>query len=147
MTPKEENDLFYVCSMIEYLGRKTKNKRNVIVDCLGEAGIRKQLYDAEVNHCLSFGQVSDELIEQYQIPQGDFDTVSDCKYTLPSETDIGGLYRTLIMDCAQPGREVEELMQVFRSFISEKISNFNSDLYYQNPSYLKYSYQAGYLLD
>lgn len=57
MTPKERNDLFYVCSLVEYTARKTKNKRKVIVDLLGERGIRKQLYDAEVNHCLSFEQV------------------------------------------------------------------------------------------
>lgn len=62
MTEKEQNDLFYVCSLIEYVARKTKNKRKVIVEKLGAGGVRKQLYDAEVNHCLSFEQVSDELI-------------------------------------------------------------------------------------
>ena len=87
MTPKEQNDYFYVCSLIEYIARETKNKRGTIVNSLGKKGIEKQLYDAEVNHCLSFEQVSDE------------------------------------------------------------ISNFNTDLYYQNPSYLECSYQEGHLLD
>ena len=68
MTPKEQNDYFYVCSLIEYIARKTKNKRGTIVNLLGKKGIEKQLYDAEVNHCLSFDQVSDELIEFYNIP-------------------------------------------------------------------------------
>ncbi|EET62113.1 hypothetical protein BRYFOR_05777 [Marvinbryantia formatexigens DSM 14469] len=147
MTTKEQNDLFYVCSLIEYIARKTKNKRKVIVDRLGIEGIHKQLYDAEVNHCLSFEQVSDELIEQYNIPQGEFDTISNCKYTIPSETDIGRLYSIIIEDCAEPGHEAEELLQVFSSFISEKISDFKTDVYYQNPSYLECSYKAGYLLD
>ena len=31
--------------------------------------------------------------------------------------------------------------------ISDEISNFNTDLYYQNPSYLECSYQEGHLLD
>lgn len=147
MTIKEQNDLFYVCSLIEYIARKTKNKRKAVVEKLGAEGVRKQLYDAEVNHCLSFEQVSDELIEQYRITQGDFDTISDCKYTIPSETEIGRLYSIMIEDCAKPGNEVEELIQIFSSFISDKISDFKTDIYYQNPSYLECSYKAGYLLD
>lgn len=68
MTEKERNDYFYVCSLIEYIARETKNKRGVIASALGLDGLEKQLHDAEVNHCLSFEQVRDELIEQYQIP-------------------------------------------------------------------------------
>ena len=120
MTEKEKNDYFYVCSLIEYTARQTKNKRRVIVEALGKTGIEKQLYDAEVNHCLSFEQVSAELIAQYKIADGNFDTITDCKYTVPSFMDIGKLY---------------------------SIMNFQTDVYYQNPSYLECSYRAGYLLD
>ena len=44
-------------------------------------------------------------------------------------------------------KEVDELMKIFSSFISEEISDFNTDVYYQNPDYLECSYRAGYLLD
>ena len=114
---------------------------------IGTDGISKQLYDAEVNHCLSFEQVSDELIEQYKIPYGDFDTITQCKYSVPSEIDIGRLYSIIIEECAKPGDEVNELIRVFSSFISEKISDFKTDVYYQNPSYLICSYREGHLLD
>lgn len=147
MTEKEKNDYFYVCSLIEYIARQTKNKRRVIVEALGKEGIEKQLYDAEVNHCLSFEQVSDELISQYQITDGDFDTITDCKYAIPSFLDIGKLYSIMIEDCAESGEEVEELINIFSSFISDEISDFQTDVYYQNPSYLECSYRAGYLLD
>lgn len=147
MTEKERNDYFYVCSLIEYTARKTLNKRGTIVKALGEKGIDKQLYDAEVNHCLSFEQVSDEIIEQYNIQQGDFDTITDCKYTVPGYMDIGKLYSIMIEDCAKPGEETKELIKIFCSFISDEISDFNTDLYYQNPSYLEWSYREGYLLD
>ena len=147
MTAKERNDFFYVCSLIEYIARETKNKRGVIVKAPGKDGIEKQLYHAEVNHCLSFEQVCDEVVEQYQIAKGDFDTITGCKYTIPSYQDIGKLYSIMIEDCAEPGKEVEELIHIFTSFISDGISNFQSDLYYQNPNYLECSYKAGYLLD
>lgn len=147
MTKKERNDYFYVCSLIEYVARQTKNRRGVITKALGKVGVEKQLYDAEVNHCLSFEQVGDEIIAYYQISNGDFDTITDCKYNVPSFMDIGKLYSILIEDCATPGKEVDELMNIFSSFISDEISDFQTDLYYQNPSYLKCSYEAGHLLD
>ena len=147
MTEIERNDFFYVCSLIEYIARQTKNRRRVIVEALGKEGIEKQLYDAEVNHCLSFEQVSDEVIERYKIPEGDFDTITECRYEVPSFMDIGKLYSILIEDCAEPEREVDELIKIFSSFISDKISDFQTDIYYQNPSYLECSYMAGYLLD
>lgn len=147
MTEKEKNDFFYVCSLIEFIARQTNNKRGSIVAALGKAGIEKQLHDAEVNHCLSFEQVCDEVVERYHIETGDFDTITGCKYTIPSYLDIGKLYSIMIEDCAEPGREVEELISIFTSFISDRISSFQSDVYYQNPSYLECSYKEGYLLD
>lgn len=147
MTEKEKNDFFYVCSLIEFIARQTKNKRGVITQALGKEGIEKQLYDAEVNHCLSFEQVSDEIIEQYKITIGDFDTITECKYTIPNFMDIGKLYSIMIEHCAESGKEVDELIKIFSSFISDKISDFQTDIYYQNPNYLECSYEAGYLLD
>lgn len=147
MTDREKDNLFYVCSLIEYVARVTKNKRGVIVKALGESGVQKQLTDAEVNHCLSFEQVSDEMIEHYRIEQGDFDTISNCKYSVPNFQDIGKLYSMLIEACARAGEEIKELMKIFTSFISDEISDFRTGVYYQNPSYLVCSYQEGYLLE
>lgn len=147
MTVTEQNDLFYVCSLIEFIGRKTHNSRGIIVKALGESGIKKQLKDAGVNHCLSFEQVSDEVIERYQIKNGTFDKISTCKYSIPSVTAIGKLYSRMIMDCALPGEEIIELMNLFESFISDRISDFKTGIYYENLSYLECSYQEGVLLD
>ena len=105
------------------------------------------MYDAEVNHCLSFEQVSDEVIDYYRIKEGDFYTISNCHYSVPSYLDIGKLYSIMIEDCAESGDEVKELMKIFCSFISDAISNFNSDLYYQNPDYLEWFYREGELLE
>lgn len=146
MTDKEKNDLFYVCSLIEYIARATKNKRGAVVEALGEPGIKKQLYDAEVNHCLSFEQVCDEIVSAYRIEPGNFDTIANCKYAVPDFMDIGKLYCIMVEDCAKPGEEAAELFRIFSSFISDEISDFNTDLYYQNPNYLECSYREGYLL-
>lgn len=39
MTAERRNDLFYVCSLIEYIGRVTKNRRGAVVGALGARGI------------------------------------------------------------------------------------------------------------
>lgn len=147
MTDKEKNDYFYVCALIEYIARKTKNHRSFVVKTIGEKGIKKLLEDAEVNHCLSFEQVSDEVIDYCKISSGNFDTISNCKYQIPSYLDIGKLYSIMIEDCAEQGKETQELIKIFSSFISDEISNFNTDLYYQNPDYIECSYRAGKLLE
>ena len=112
-----------------------------------DKGIKKLLQDAEVYHCLSFEQVSDEVIDYCKIKPGNFDTISNCKYDIPSYLDIGKLYSIMIEDCAEQGKEVLELIKIFTSFISDEISNFNTDLYYQNPDYLECSYREGLLLE
>ena len=147
MTEKERNDYFYVCALIEYIARETLNHRGDIVSAIGRKGVEKLLHDAEVDHCLSFEQVGDEVISYYKIKNGNFDTISACKYSVPSFLDIGKLYSIMIEDCAKPGNEVQELINIFNSFISDEISNFNLDLYYQNPDYLEWSYREGKLLD
>ena len=52
----------------------------------------------------------------------------------------------MIEDCAESGKEIQELIKIFSSFTSDEILNFNTDLYYQNPDYLECSYREGYLL-
>ncbi len=146
MTDQLKNDLFYVCSLIEYLGRKTLNTRKAVVDQIGEAGLRKLLKDAAVNHCLSYEQVSDETIEQYQIKNGTYDTITNCKYPIPGFQDIGRLYAYLIETVKQDDDVLKSLMAVFRSFISNEISDFKTGIYYENLSYLSEAYRAGHLL-
>ena len=144
MTAERRNDLFYVCSLIEYIGRITKNRLGAVV---GARGIENQLQDAAVNHCLSFEQVSDEIIGEYGINDGDFDTIEECCEKIPSYTAIGKLYCNMIIDCAAADDEVNETVKMFSQFISDEISDFRTGLYCENPSYLECSYEAGYLLD
>lgn len=147
MNETQKNNLFYVCSLIEFIGRKTKNRRATIVKILGKRELDRQLDIADVNHCLSFEQVSDEIIEHFNIQEGDFDSLGLCKYDVPSVQVIGKEYQRLILDVSsEQDNIVDMLYSVFQSFISDEISDFNSSVYYSTPEYLKYSYLEGKLL-
>ena len=146
MTEKRKDDIYYVCTMIEFVARATNNRRKDVVKKLTKKNIEHQLKVAEVNHSLSYEQVSEEWIEQYGIVEGNFDTIKECRYTIPSVTSIGRVYQQLVIETMEVNEEAQAIIDVFSSFISDEISNFNSNVYYSNPDYLKCSYEEGVLL-
>ena len=111
-----------------------------------KADMERQLRLAEVNHCLSFEQVSDELIEDYNISDGTFDTVVECRYTVPSFTSIGRLYQGVVLSTMKNDDAAQAILDVFSYFISDEISDFNSNVYYTNPDYIRYCYLEGEML-
>ena len=146
MTEKQRDDIYYVCSLIESIARKTKNHRQDVIRHFSKADVERQLRLAEVNHCLSFEQVADELIEDYGISDGDFDTVKECRYDVPSFLSIGMLYQELVLSTMKNEDAAQGIIDVFSSFISDEISDFNSNVYYTNPDYLRCSYLEGKML-
>ena len=146
MTEKQKDDIYYVCSLIEFIARKTKNHRQDVIRRFSKADVERQLRLAEVNHCLSFEQVADELIEDYGISDGDFDTVKECRYDVPSFLSIGMLYQELVLSTMKTEDAAQGIIDVFSSFISDEISDFNSNVYYTNPDYLRCSYLEGKML-
>ena len=70
------NDLFYTCSLIEYIGRKTKRSRADVVNSLGKESIYRIYTYADVFHSDIIEKVADEFIEASNIQSGDYDNVS-----------------------------------------------------------------------
>ena len=72
---KKDNDLFFTCSLIDYIARKTKNTRKDIVNALGKQRVKK-IYDlADVYHSDNIDRVSQDFIEEAGIQEGNFDNV------------------------------------------------------------------------
>lgn len=142
---KKANDLFYTCSLIEYIARKTKNKRADIVNALGKASITK-IYDlADVYHSDNIETVSDEFIEESRISYGSFDNVSAARYAVPSYWDIGKVYKRLILGIAKEKdiSIIDALMEAYNSFVSDKIDDYNSSFYYEAPQNILNAYMDG----
>ena len=89
MDNKLKDDIFYFCTLIEYISRKTKNHRG------------------------------DVYKRQYQM---------------------------LIVSVSSNVEIEKNIKEVFSFFISDEISNFNSNVYYSNPDYLRCSYLDGRML-
>ena len=136
--PQKDNDLFYTCGLIEHIARKTKNIRSEVVKKLGKDRISKIYEFADVYHCENIDAVSDDFIEDASIVPGTFDNVADCGYAVPSHWDIGKVYKRLIKMVAAYEKigVVDALIEVYNSFISSKIDDYNSSVYYENPNYI-----------
>ena len=144
---EKENDLFFTCSLIEYIARKTKNKKVTIIEKLGEKNIKKIYELAEVYHSENIEKVSDEFIEDAEITIGDYDIIANCKYNVPTYWDIGKVYKRLIIMVNSEEKEyVNTLIEILSSWIIEKIDNYNSSLYYENPDYIYQCYVENKIL-
>lgn len=132
---RKENDLFFTCSLIDYIARKTKNKRSDVVNALGKANISK-IYDlADIYHSDNIDRVSDDFIANAGITTGSFDNVTAAKYAVPSHWDIGKVYKRLILGISREKGIciIDALFDAYNSFVSEKIDDYNSSFYYDAP--------------
>lgn len=142
---KNNSALFYTCSLIEYIGRERKLKRSEVVHALGESAIRRIYRYADVFHCEPIEKTADDFITNLNIPEGDFDNVASCRYTVPDYWTIGEVYERLIEDLSGSREEdvLKNLMEVYTSWINGVISNYNSDFYYQSREYILECYREG----
>lgn len=142
---KNNSALFYTCSLIEYIGRERKLKRADVVRSLGENTIRRIYRFADVFHCEPIEKTADDFISHLNIPEGSFDNVAACRYTVPDHWSIGEVYERLIEDVSGDKEEtlIHCLMEVYTSWIDDVISNYNTDFYYQSRDYIKECYREG----
>lgn len=139
---KNDSALMYTCSLIEYIGREQKLSRSDVVKQLGRENITRIYKYADVLHCEMIERVADEYITMTAMTSGDYDNVKKCKYEVPDYWTIGEVYERLIEDVAQED-VIETLFAVYESWISESISNYNSDFFYQPRDYIRECYLAG----
>ncbi len=142
---KNNSDLFFLCSLIEYIARRTKNRRSDVVNRLGDDLSRIYEY-ADVFHCEPIEKVADDFMQKDAISEGNYDNLSKRKYIIPDYWDIGEVFARLIEDCYEEENIIKGIKEVYASWIAEKILNFNSDLYYQSREYLAVCYKEGKLL-
>lgn len=145
---QKDNDLFFTCALIDYIARKTKNTRTYVVNRLGKEKISKIFELAGIYHCDNPERVCDDFIESAHIETGTFDNIADCGYAVPSYWDIGKVYKRLIKMVAEDKKTdvIDALFEVYNSFISPAIDDYNGSFYYENPLFIFECYKAKKIL-
>lgn len=142
---KNDSALFFTCSLIEYIGRKQKQRRSVVVKYLGRDTVKRIYKYADVFHCEPIQKTADEFIVRCNIPVDSFDNVEKCRYEVPDYWTIGEVYERLVEDIAENDVDsiIDHIMEVYSSWISDAISNYNTDFYYQSREYICECYKEG----
>ena len=144
---QEDNDLFFTCSLIEYIARKTKNTKKDIVGKLGYEKIKKIYNLAEVYHSENIDKVADEFINNCNIERGIYNILIEKENRIPTYWEIGRVYQRLIkMVNSDINEYINTIIEVLSSWIIEKIDNYDSSMYYENPDYIYNCYKEGNVL-
>lgn len=66
---------------------------------------------------------------------------------MPSYFEIGVIYERLIKQISNSKEDyIDNLIKVLTSWIITKIDNYDSSMYYENPSYIYECYKEGKVL-
>lgn len=147
MARKNDSALFFTCSLIEQLGRSLHVKRGDVVTALGESGIRTIYDHADILHCEPVEKVADDAIGEFGLTAGSCDNVGKARYAVPDVWTMGKVYARLVEDVSGPEDVVKTLLEVYSSWIDERLSDYNSSFYYQSRDYLAECYRQGTVLD
>ena len=127
-----ENDLYFLCYMIERVARKLHQKNKYVVNSISKDEWERLISLANVLHCENPMKIEDEWIEIYGLEAGDFDiTMVDHGLVeeIPSEIPSGQFIRLEMtsstwemgMAYPMPSTSVDETLAVLMPMSSPSI--------------------------
>ena len=154
-----DNDLTFVCYIIEEISRTTLNTRKDVVNKLGRKNLSDLYKFANVMHCENPLAIIDEFIVEANITVGNFDNVKACKFELPWGSTIGKIYMRLILNTLpiacnwkdyetniQPELVIDNIIAIYNSWISEIIDDYNTTMFTESARYIYDCYNAKEIL-
>lgn len=141
------DDLYFICYMIERIGRHIKQPNKYVANAIGHDELAKKLSLASVLHSENPLAVADDWIHTYHLEQGTYD-VTDVNplfcTQVPTATQIGKVYKRLILNTLQDDEDLADaILRVYNHPICEVIDNYNGSAYYEPSPYIARSYYAG----
>ncbi len=121
ISEQREDDIHYVCSLLEYISRKTNNYIGDIVVLFDDSDLAWQLEFAHISASMTFEQAAERVTNHLSIARGKF----ACQYDRPSHVDIGDIYKTLVIhymannNISAPEAIKKALNSGFSKFITE----------------------------
>ena len=135
----QQNDLFFMCSMIERVARKIHQRNKYVVNALGYENLYHLISLANVLHCENPDKVVDDWINEYYLKKGTFnikDVDKELCTIIPTPLDMGKVYMRLIVDTALVNEDyVSGIIRVYNDGICKTIDNYTNGAFYE-PSYV-----------
>lgn len=143
----EENDLYYICYMVERVARHIHQHNRYVVNKIGKDELYHLISCAKVLHCENPVKIEDDWIGEYGLEKGGFDIEcvdKELADIIPTPTQMGKLYSRLILNTMGVEEDlVEGILRVYNDDICDTIDNYNCSAFYE-PSYvIARAYQNG----
>lgn len=144
-----EDDLYFICYMIERVARTLHRRNKYVVNTIGYDELVRQISLASVLHCENPLKVVDEWIEEYGLENGDFNILDVDKELVtkpPTETQIGKVYKRLILNTLESNEDyIQGMIRVYNHEICEAIDNYNCSAYYEpTPTIVRSYYNSSF---
>ena len=100
-----KDDVYFVCYMIERIARHLKQPKKYVVNAMGHDELAKKLSLADTLHSENPLAVEADWIDEYSLESGEYDVAKvdpELCQTIPTATQIGKVYKRLIIDTLQP---------------------------------------------
>lgn len=134
-----ENDLYFLCYMIERVARKLHQRNYYVVNHISKTEWIRLISLANVLHCENPLKIEDEWIKEYKLEKGEYnicDVNSKLVEHIPTETQMGKVYTRLIVDTLlKEENYIDGLIRVYNNEICNTLDNYNCSAYYE-PSYV-----------
>lgn len=142
-----DNDLYFVCYMIERVARKLHQRNKYVVNNIPKEEWFRIISLANVLHSENPLKIEDDWIENYHLEESGFDITdvdSELVDEIPSEIQMGKVYTRLILSTMKRGEDyVEAMFRIYNDSICEIIDNYNSSAYYEPPYVITRAYHNG----
>ena len=142
-----QDDVVYVCSLIERIARRLKQPNRYVVNCMGKRGVAEKLSLANVMHSENQQAVVERLIQEYRMQTGSFDVTNvnpDLVSHIPGEQDMGKVYMRLILSTLYSWEDyADAILRIYNDKICRTIDNYNGSAYYEPSYYLTRCYYSG----
>ena len=142
-----KDDVYFVCYMTERLARKLKQPKKYIVNVMGHDELAKKLSLADTLHSANPLAIEADWTNEYNLQSGNYDVTKvdpDLCSNIPTSTQMGKVYKRLIIDTMQPGEDyADAMLRVYNDPICDIIDNYNTSAYYEPSQYIARSYYAG----
>ena len=143
----KEDDLYFMCYMIERVARTLHVRNKDVVNAIGYDELARNISLASVLHSENPLKVVEDCINEYNLKKGNFDILDVDRELVdkpPTETQIGKVYKRLILNTLESNEDyIQGLIRVYNSPICETIDNYNCSAYYEPTPIIVRSYYSG----
>lgn len=142
-----ENDLYFICYMVERIARKLSRHNRDIVNQIPPDEWKRLISLADVLHAENPQQVEADWIRDFDLQEGDYHILDiDPYYTehIPTDLQMGKVYQRLIVDTMQPEEDyVDAMIRVYNDEICDVIDDYNCGAFYEPSPCIAQAYRQG----